>query len=166
MLNYRQIKDCLFSPEFEKYIPDGMAHSLAVIGKNTDYLLDCFFIYSIDYINKQYALPSSRIGIQSENGILGFYKTALEMPFESAAGKPSLQITLSLAFEKYVEYESRYQSLYVEVREFAYQSNLSPNQKKVLAEYDTVLGLITDDSLKPFYRELSSSFFNWMITAM
>jgi len=166
LLSYRQVKDCLFSPKFEKYIPDGMAYSLAVITKSTNDLLDCFFIYSIDYVNKQYALPSSRIGIQSENGTLGFYKTSQEMPFQSAIGKTSLRITLALDFEKYIEYESRYQSLYGEVREFAYKGNLSLNQKKVLAEYDKVLGLITDDSLKPFYRELSSSFFDWMITAM
>jgi hypothetical protein len=166
MISYRQITDCLFSPQIEKYIPDGMAHSLAVIGKERDVLLDCFFIYSIDYTDKTYALPSIRLGINTENGVLGFCKTTQEMPFKSSAGKTSLRITLSIDFEKYVEYERSYQSLYPAVRDFAYKNGLTAEQKKTLAEYYRVLGLITDDTLKPFYRELSTSFFDWMGISM
>ena len=159
MLEYRKIIDTLLNSESGKFISEGTAYSFPVVARDDNgNLIDCFFLFGVEFPTGIVASPFARIGICPEQQKLAFYYTAEEQPFPSAE---NLTFT-DLAFDDYDKLIEEYESIYPTVREFAFSNLLIGDQRKLLRKYfDTQYALFGGQWV--YYRHLSPQFFSWII---
>ena len=155
MLEYREIIGALLNCESGKLIPEGTAYSFPLIARDDNgNLIDCFFLFSVEFPTGVASSPFARIGICPEQQKLVFYYTAEEQPFPSAEN-----LTLpDLSFDAYDKLIEDYERIYPIVREFAFSNLLIGDQRKFLREYfDTQCALFGGQWV--YYRHLSPQFF-------
>ena len=121
MLKYCEIISTLLNCESGKFIPEGAAYSFPVIAKDDNgNLIDCFFLFFVEFPTGIASSPFARIGICPEQQKLAFYCTTEEQPFPSAENLVLPDLTFD-AYDKLIE---KYERVYPLVREFAFSNFL------------------------------------------
>ena len=161
-LTYNDIIQSLFANGVEQYIPDGMAHSYPIIGKENNQIVDCFFIYGYVPNRGEFYPPTGRIALNPKSKKLLFYYSSDEKPFLSNKEINVYQIISDHTKEERRDASLRYPDSYMKIREFAFCDSLSIEQKKILSEYQTIFSIIIPANQVVFYEALSPSFFEWM----
>lgn len=158
---YDDVLEALFSGDIGDYVPDGLAHSFPIIGKENGRIVDCFFIFSYSVEDEQFNSPIARIIIDSDTKELIHYRTADAEPFGSENLSDSYPLQFLRSSEERWEAYTAYQDTYVLVRRFAFTDELSPAEKNTLSDYMKALDALMAVHQKPFYRALSPAFFDW-----
>jgi hypothetical protein len=160
MMTYKTIKGTLSHENIERYVPDGVYYSKAVIGQLQERIVDVFFFFYYDIKTDITCSPYARIAVDSENKTLAYYYAIEEKPFNSHMPKDFVSgIPYDDAYKKW---ENIYEDCYSKIRDFAFESGLSDTQKTLLQEYKRSFEHIIDKEIQPFYRELSPEFWNWL----
>lgn len=162
MLEYDQIIESLLSSEFSQYVLEGVAYSLPVLSQDQfGNLIDCFFLYDVDFETGQLCSPYARIGIYAERRNLAFYYACEELPFTQTGEAPQP----SAMPDTYDDSISKYEELYSQIRTFAFEETLSEQKEKLLSMYrDTAV--MAFGTQYQYYYDVADKFFIWMEKAL
>ena len=160
-MTYDDVSGTLYHENFEDYVKDGTFFSKAVLGLFQDKIVDVFFLYGYDNITKIIYQPVARIAADSSEQTLEYYHKTDEKPFNSTLPENFVsKIPFDETYEKCAEI---YGDCYCKIREFAFKSDLTEEQKTILKDYVQAFDYIINDELKPFYYELSPEFWEWLV---
>lgn len=158
MLTYHKIIEALLCEELSQYLPDGIAYSLPVPAKDiSEHLIDCFFLYDIDFQTGEAQPPYARIGIYAEQKQLAFYYTSKELPFGEGEGASCFQ----LSFESFEENSQIYEQLYPEIRSIAFSRVIERREQELLARYIHAAKSLFG-AQRPYYHDIAPAFFDWI----
>ncbi len=111
--------------------------------------------------------PSAYIEIDSETGVLLFYKHCMYEDFvnteEFPPGTPvSNKFETERTVKEQIEFDKALWELYKDLRTFAFEENLTEDQLKTVREYKEMWNKTVLCDLKQYYEALSPDFFNWL----
>jgi hypothetical protein len=140
-LTYENVVKSLFLPDIEELVPDGECHSLPIVGSVKGIIVDCFFLYCIVVDNEEtnevhYIAPTSILKIDSVKNRLLYFD-------DSCAPKPVQAKEIDFSND---DKNERYESLYLEVRSFAFKDSLDENEIEVLENFIATLDELEDKS--------------------
>lgn len=161
-ITYNEIIEALISGESGKYMPDGIAHSLPIIGKQDKEIIDCFFLFSYSYGRAQFNSPIARLANDSVSRKLIYYYDVNSRPFESDCESHSYPLNFKFSKDERRTAMEQYQDSYISVRAFAFAETINALQREVLMEYMKAFDMLVATSQKRFYVSLSPDFFEWM----
>jgi hypothetical protein len=161
-ITYNEIIDSLMMGESGKYLPVGLAHSLPIVGKYDNKIIDCFFIFSYSYGRGRFNSPIARLANDSTSKKLIYYYDNRDKPFETDHNSLSYPLDFKSSKDERRKALVKYQEYYIKVREFAFSQELNAEQKATLLEYMRLFSMLIAQSQKRFYIMLSLEFFEWM----
>ena len=139
----------MFSPNIERYIPDGVAYSMPVPGVCNGLLVDCVFLYLIEGMNAR--APISVLKINSDTQTL-VQRTLSEM---------RETVPIVVLNEKNDVLVNVYKELYALVRDMFGNRALNPDVSTVKRFNKTLLDLAGKEMIK-IYKIASPEFFDWI----
>ena len=158
MLTYTEIIEALLCDELSQFVPDGIAYSFPVPSQDAfGNLIDCFFLYDIDYQTGQAQPPYARIGIYAEHKQLAFYYTSKEFPFTQKEEPAHSALILDFSEKDSQEYEQ----LYPEIRSTAFSKTIDTGEKQLLSAYCHVATSLFGVQHQ-YYNDIAPAFFVWM----
>lgn len=158
MLAYNKIIEALLCDELSQFVPDGIAYSLPVPSQDAfGNLIDCFFLYDIDYQTGQAQPPYARIGIYAEHKQLAFYYTSKEFPFTAKEEPAHSAFILDFSEKDSQEYEH----LYPEIRSAAFSKTIDTGARQLLSAYSHVATSLFGVQHQ-YYNDIAPAFFVWM----
>lgn len=163
-LIYDNIIGTLMSEDIGKYVPEGMAHSFPIIGKENGRIIDCFFLFSYSHEKTRHNAPIARLAIDASSGDLVYYKDTQTIPTEANNETRSYPLEFTHSKDERRNAMQQYQDTYVLVREFAFANNLGSSEYDVLLNYMDAFEKLIPSNQKPFYYEISPAFFEWVET--
>ena len=163
-MTYDQVIRTLFSPEIEKYIPDGVGHSIPIMTKNNGKIIDNFFIYSKSLDGRFCNVPFATIGIYAEEGKLVYYKKLQDSKLfvNYCTDNGIIKLSNSICAESKKMIWSEFKGRYEPLRNFVYVDTLTNDQKKTLSRFRSLLTMIIDEKMLPIYTALFPDFFKWL----
>jgi hypothetical protein len=162
-LHYDDIIEVLMSGDIGKYIPEGLAHSFPVIGKENGKIIDCFFIFSYSHGKNEFNSPIARLAIDPIAKELVYYRDAASSPFESDNEAHSYPLEFKYSKDDRRDALMKYEESYMSVREFAFAAELNALQHDYLRNYMKAFNVLIAAAQRPFYIAVSPSFFEWMM---
>lgn len=136
----------------------GIAYSFPVPSQDAfGNLIDCFFLYDIDYQTGQAQPPYARIGIYAEHKQLAFYYTSKEFPFTQKEEPAHSALILDFSEKDSQEYEQ----LYPEIRSTAFSKTIDTGEKQLLSAYCHVATSLFGVQHQ-YYNDIAPAFFVWM----
>jgi hypothetical protein len=165
-LVFNDIIEELLAGESGKYLPEGLAHSLPIIGRENGRTVDCFFIFSYCYGREEFNSPIAWLANDTAAKKLVYYYDVREKALLADSEPCSYPLDFKFSKDERRTALQTYQNLYVDVRNFAFSDNLDLDQKKKLFEYMRAFNTFVASSQKPFYVALSTEFFEWMTTKL
>ena len=156
-LTYDSIIKTLFSPDIEKFVPDGESHSLPIVGMVDGVVADCFFLAATITDREQKRIthikaPTAFIKIDTEN------KKLLHHSRQLSSQSIDINEIESTKSDSY----NIYKKLYVQVRSFAFADSLSERQIEILSQFIYALNAKDGTSCMLIYETLSCEFFKWV----
>jgi hypothetical protein len=165
-VTYNDIIETLLSGDIGQYVPEGIAHSFPVIGREEETIVDCFFLFSYCYGKPMFNSPFARIAIDPYSRKLVYYYDSKTKPFGTEMESQSFPLEFDHSKDERREALKRYEELYVLVREFAFTNDLDAKQVSVLVEYMKTFDILVAVEMKPFYVALSPEFFALVTKAL
>ncbi|MDR1701843.1 MAG: hypothetical protein LBR56_03595 [Sporomusaceae bacterium] len=155
-LTYKDIVDKIYLPEMQHYVKDGLAYSRPLPGKTKSKLVDCFFSFVISMEDNVAIGPLAMFRIDAQEG-----KLMVGEDIDRAFHK---EIVLH-EIENITEMEfgiKQYENLYPTVRQFAFATPTTPQQKQMLGEFLDALKIVAmNEDLLGIYKSLAPEFFFW-----
>lgn len=142
------------------------AFSYPVPRQNGTKIAECFFLYSNQPVTRK-PRPYAWCVVDSETGSLMQYNRCECNDFAA-----NLHISMEQHFDYSVpvqcghrelrDKQREFAALYVQIREFVFDSVISDRQKEMLNQYEDLHKQLINLDLVPFYKELSHDFYEWM----
>lgn len=154
-MEYKDIVKILFSPENEKFVPDGVAYSEAICEKEDGKLCDSFFLYAVVDMRKRAVGPLAKISVDALTGKVVDY-CEYENPREFSLNNKYDDDTVIKALEDY-------EKLYPKFREAYKQGICDESIKELLLQVMKNIGIFANVDMLNIYNQLFADTFKFII---
>lgn len=146
---------------------EGVALSYPLAERLGGQLCDSFFVYH-GGMQTLRTRPFAKISFLAEDGTLVHYQDARVLDFMPAgqypfARKIHYELQAAPSIQEYQTRQTMLYKLYERIRRFAYQPELTEQEREQLSVYCMQLALGEPRELIPFYRSLVPEFYQWAL---
>lgn len=138
----------------------------AIVKKVRDHKCEIYFAYNVTR-TKKILRPYLKLATDFNSGQFLEFKNAYYSEFADDKKYPlntefDAQVPTATSVKEQRELLKNLQSLYEKVREFAFEKNLSDEQKKTLADYSETLSKTVPTDLLNFCKDTEPEYFAWI----
>ena len=138
----------------------------AIVQKVRDNKCEVYFAYNVTR-EKKILRPYMKLATDFNSGQFLEFKNAYYSEFADDKKYPlnikfDAKVPTATSVKEQMELVKNLQSLYEKVREFAFEENLSDEQKKILADYCKVLSETVPADLLNFCKDTEPDYFTWI----